>query len=223
MSEKSSVEWLGVLVPRSEYNPGLVKARDRLADSAKAGDWPAVLAVLDGDGAFKPGPNDWRVEGSSWFGPLHQAAWLGASEDVVRALIDRGVWRTLRDADGRRPVEIARERGNSALVDALTPTCQVALTAEGAHSMSRRLATLVEDAVARAVTAPVSIRHLDVECIAERDDSVWFPVPGMYGGFAVELVKHRLHVESWSRVVGGSGRAYVITADRTTLVDEGFV
>jgi len=49
------------------------------------------------------------------------------------------------------------------------------------------------------------------------------PDPGVYGGFSVELYKGRLHVESWSRVVGGSGRAWVITADRTTLIDEGFV
>ncbi|GAA3213081.1 hypothetical protein GCM10017690_25900 [Microbacterium terregens] len=103
------------------------------------------------------------------------------------------------------------------------PIYNVALSADDAVAMSRRLAVLVEEAVGEVLEPRVEIRHLDVLCLAERDDEVWFPIPGMYGGFVVKLVKQRLHVESWSRVVRGSGRAYVITADRTTLVDEGFV
>ena len=67
------------------------------------------------------------------------------------------------------------------------------------------------------------IRHVDVAALAETGEEFGFPIPGMYGGFSIALFKSRLHVESWSRVVGGSGRAYVITAERTTLVDEGFV
>jgi len=222
MPERMSIEWLGVLVSRDAYNTELVAARDRLADSARAGDWDAVLRVLD-EGLLRPGANDGRVEGTSWFGPLHQAAWLGAPEEVVQALIARGAWRSLRDAEGRRPVDIARERGHGALVEALTPVYTVPLRAEDAEAMGGRLADLVAEAAARVVEPGTPIRHLDVRCLAERGDAVWFPIPGMYGGFAVELHKGRLHVESWSRVVGGSGRAWVITADRTTLIDEGFV
>ena len=222
MPERMSIEWLGVLVSCDAYNTELVAARDRLADSARAGDWAAVLRVLD-EGLLRPGANDGRVEGTSWFGPLHQAAWLGAPAEVVQALIERGAWRSLRDAEGRRPVDIARERGHGALVEALTPVYTVPLRAEDAEAMGGRLADLVAEAAARVVEPGTPIRHLDVRCLAERGDAVWFPIPGMYGGFSVELHKGRLHVESWSRVVGGSGRAWVITADRTTLIDEGFV
>jgi len=222
MPERMSIEWLGVLVSRDAYNTELVAARDRLADSARVGDWAAVLRVLD-EGLLRPGANDGRVEGTSWFGPLHQAAWLGAPAEVVQALIERGAWRSLRDAEGRRPVDIARARGHGELVEALTPVYTVPLRAEDAEAMGARLAELVAEAAARVVEAGTPIRHLDVMCLAERGDAVWFPIPGMYGGFAVELHKGRLHVESWSRVVGGSGRAWVITADRTTLIDEGFV
>jgi len=44
---------------------------------------------------------------------------------------------------------------------------------------------------------------------------MWFPVPGMYGGFSYRLevagVKAKLVSESWCRVVGGSGQRHEIT------------
>lgn len=55
----------------------------------------------------------------------------------------------------------------------------------------------------------------------------WFPVPGMYGGFAYELHDEAempvLMVESWSRVVGGSGQRHRVTPNSCVLVEEGFV
>lgn len=88
--------------------------------------------------------------------------------------------------------------------------------------MSSRLSDLVTDAMLSAGCG-ARVRPLDVACLAEHGDRVWFPIPGMMGGFAVELFNGRLHVDSWSRMAAGSGRAYVITERRTTLVDEGFV
>ena len=59
------------------------------------------------------------------------------------------------------------------------------------------------------------------------DDPEWFPIPGMYGGFscrwAGESSEPTLVVESWSRVVEGSGQRHHITVGACTLVDEGFV
>ena len=52
---------------------------------------------------------------------------------------------------------------------------------------------------------------------------VWFPVPGMYGGFRILLDGDALTVESWNRVVGGSGQRHRITADGTELTEAGFV
>ena len=55
----------------------------------------------------------------------------------------------------------------------------------------------------------------------------WFPVSGMYGGFAYCLTardgKLLLVTDSWSRVVGGSGQRHEITTDGCVLVDKGFV
>lgn len=70
----------------------------------------------------------------------------------------------------------------------------------------------------------VKVRPVQTEVIAlDQLDSLWFSYPGMYGGFNMSIHKDRLHVESWSRVVGGSGQAHVITESGCVLVEEGFV
>lgn len=65
------------------------------------------------------------------------------------------------------------------------------------------------------------------EDLLGREEREWFPVPGMYGGFAYELTEGAdgltLTVESWCRVVGGSGQRHIITPDSTELVEVGFV
>lgn len=53
----------------------------------------------------------------------------------------------------------------------------------------------------------------------------WFPVPGMYGGFAYSLSGEDdslvLMVQSWSRVVAGSEQTHRITADGCRLLGGG--
>lgn len=56
---------------------------------------------------------------------------------------------------------------------------------------------------------------------------MWFPIPGMYGGFSYWLestgVTAKLISESWCRVVAGSGQRHEITSQGSRLVAEGFV
>lgn len=59
--------------------------------------------------------------------------------------------------------------------------------------------------------------------VMERIKALWVPYPGMYGGFSLSVHRDRLMVESWSRVVGVSGQAHVITESGCVLVEEGFV
>ena len=46
----------------------------------------------------------------------------------------------------------------------------------------------------------------------------WFPISGMYGGFAYWLEwkegEPRLHTQSWCRVVAGSGQYHLITCNQ---------
>jgi hypothetical protein len=63
--------------------------------------------------------------------------------------------------------------------------------------------------------------------LSSDEPEAWFPIPGMYGGFSYRLEGEgesaKLIAESWCRVVGGSGQRHEITAQGSTLIDEGFV
>jgi hypothetical protein len=72
------------------------------------------------------------------------------------------------------------------------------------------------------------LRLPELEPLLELDrPQMWFPVPGMYGGFNYRLespgVEAKLISESWCRVVGGSGQRHEITSEGSRLVEEGFV
>jgi hypothetical protein len=222
-----SQNWPGVI------DPGLLKeeavARNhRLADAAKAGRWPEVFEVLDLPWV---GPNSWRLGGSSWFAPLHQAAWHGAPAEVVSSLLSLGALRSLPARDGRTAYDVAAARGHDALLELLRPEPSP-LPPERVAALDTLLASVIDgrltlpDGIADSYRRPLdeSLRYPPVAVLHEcRGRRLWFAVPGMYGGFGVELMRGYLYVESWIRVVGGSGQAHVITHEGAVLVEEGFV
>lgn len=86
------------------------------------------------------------------------------------------------------------------------------------HALIReRCAALVDE---HGVALP-SIAGLAVGA----DKPAWFPVPGMYGGFAYRLAieegKVALVVESWSRVIEGSEQRHVVTENGYRLAESG--
>lgn len=211
--------WHGVLDP-TELRTEMVEEIDAVADAAREADWPRVLRILDAGEWVDV--NCFRMAGRSWYTPLHQSAWHGAPAEVVEELLARGAWRAVRTAAGERAADIARGRGHHDLAELLIPELTVVDSPRIFAAWDRHLAALVESRIRPELG--VSLRHLSTEVLAEKGvGSLWFPVPGMYGGFNVEIFKSRLHVESWSRVVGGSGQAHVITEKGATLVEEGFV
>ena len=72
------------------------------------------------------------------------------------------------------------------------------------------------------------LRLPELEPLLEIEEPrMWFPVPGMSGGFSYWLdgegKNAKLIVKSWCRVVDGSGQHHEITSKKSILVDEGFV
>ncbi|MEJ1087599.1 ankyrin repeat domain-containing protein [Microbacterium sp. Mu-80] len=214
-----SSEWPGV-TDTGAFKESHVADVDRLADAAKTGSWAEVLILLEAHDQLSP--NQWRISGTSWFTPLHQAAWLGASSEVVDELVRRGAWRSLRNAEGERPIEIAERRGHHHLLEPLNVRPASDRQQQMFATWDRHLAELIATRTERL--DPVSFRAVPTEVIAvEPLDTLWFRYPGMYGGFGMSIHRDRLFVESWSRVVGGSGQAHVITEGGCVLVEEGFV
>jgi hypothetical protein len=107
------------------------------------------------------------------------------------------------------------------------------LTSERAAELDRGLASVIDgrlklpEGIADSYGKPLDqcLRYPPVAVLAETpQDSLWFRVPRMYGGFSIKLMRgNYLYVESWIRIVGDSGQAHVITHEGVTLVDEGFV
>ncbi len=150
----------------------------------------------------------------------------------MSSLLERGALRSLRTRDGQTPYDVASSRGHDHLLEPLTPP-QTALTSERAAALDRGLASVIDgrlrlpEGIAASYALPLeeSLRYPPVEVLPEcPDQRLWFAVPGMYGGFSIALMQGTyLYVESWIRVVGGSGQAHVVTHEGVTLVDEGFV
>ena len=139
---------------------------------------------------------------------------LGAPVGVAERLLNAGAWRSLRTADGDRPLDLARQRGHHHLLETLSvrdvgPSEESRFAAWDSH-----LADLIAERT-RPLN-PVRFRPVPTELLVmEQMDTLWVPYPGMYGGVSLSVHRGRLVVESWSRVAGGSGQAHVITESGT--------
>lgn len=196
------VWWLGANNPEAA-DPADLACSNALADAAREYQWSKVLELL----AAEPNRvNAARIGGKSGFAPLHQAAHGGAPIEVVQALIEAGAYRTLRTTSGDRPVDLARQRGHTHLLELLEPRillpvfpAKLQLVEEGVHTVIRQ----------RQLARPFLTRHAmrlpPLEVLTEiPGHQLWFPVPGMYGGFHLQLRNVADEpvclVDSWSRM-----------------------
>jgi hypothetical protein len=197
-------------------------ARGKLAYSARAHDWRGVFEVL---GEFPGMVNCSRLGGVALYSPLHHAAWRGADRAVVERLIAYGAWRTLRTARGERPVDIAARKGRTHLLEVLEPVYRRRVPAGTLAKLQAHLHEVIRGRVDDLVRAE-ALRLPELEPLLElANPCVYFPVPGMYGGFEYTLqaagANSTLAVDSWCRVCGGSGQRHLITAAGSTLIEDG--
>jgi hypothetical protein len=213
------MEWDGIVL-RSDYKPDIVEAHDKLADAAKSGDWVTVWELLRTGIA---GVNSVRVGGKGMFSPLHQAAWRGEPADIVRRLLEFGAYRTLRNADGERPIDIAGRKGAYHLIDDLRPRPAHELEDWVIHGLEYRLHRHIRDRLT-GMLPDVHLRMPQIgPMIEETEPTMWFPVPGLYGGFSIALTGERvLTVKSWCRVVGGWAETWEITPASARAIEVGW-
>jgi hypothetical protein len=215
------IVWNGIVRPEIA---GDIEARNSLADAAKRYDWRRVFALLHEHPDLI---NTTRPGSSSLYAPLHQAAYGGAPVEIVLKLIELGAWRTLQNARGERPVDVAQKRRFSALVEILTPVFRRHVPLGILLKIQSHFHAVIRGRAAKQVDE-CGLRLPELEPLLELDRGpIWFQVPGMYGGFAYDLVAEgveaKLESESWCRVVQGSGQRHEITCAGSKLVEEGFV
>jgi hypothetical protein len=220
-----TLEWHGITL-RTSYSEWVLEARDQLANAARDGRWDEVLRLLGTRPAFV---NAARPGGTSGFAVLHQVGYQGAPAAVVDELLRLGAWRTLRNAAGERAVDVAKRTGRpTELVERLTPEQGVLVTPTALSAVERNFHAAIRSRAEKEVTEH-RLRLPELEPLTEvpLGQSVWFMVPGMYGGFAYSLERGgddpALTAESWCRVVEGSGERHLVTAAGYELVERGFV
>ncbi|MDH6122078.1 hypothetical protein [Kitasatospora sp. GAS204B] len=219
-----SATWEGA-TRRDAYRDDFLAKRDRFADAVDQGDWPTVLEALAKDGSLA---NARRLGGASDWTALHQTAWHPAPPEVVEELVRAGAWRTLRSADGERPLDIATRLGHDHLLPLLRPVPVHPVPEAVLQAMEPRLHTLIL-ARAQQLAGHQDVLPPQVAVLTELAvPKLWLPVPGMHGSFNIELLPAddtapvRLEVASASRVAGGSGQTHHITADGCTMVEDGW-
>lgn len=218
-----SIEWDGIT--KSEVlRDDEVAIRHQLADAAKVYNWKETFKILN----KRPDLiNVTRPDGRAWYTPLHQAAHGNAPVEVVRQMIAMGAWRTLKNADAEKPVDIARKKRHQHLVQLLEPVYKTRVPPNVLQNIQLYFhATILSRA--KDLIEKSRMRLPELEPLLEiNQPQMWFPVPGMYGGFNYWLGSEgneaKLISESWCRVVGGSGQRHEITSKESKLVNEGFV
>ncbi|PYE51990.1 ankyrin repeat domain-containing protein [Deinococcus yavapaiensis] len=196
-------EWFGVTNAASVPSD-VAWQLHALLDHAKAGRWSSMLQLLEQRPQWV---NATRLGGASGFTPLHQAAYLGASVDVVERLLTLGAFKSLRSAQRQRPVDVARQRGHHHLTALLEPPTHLV-----SPSFLQDVEELVHTVIlgrAAALVQQHGVRLPPLDVLLELQPSeLWVPIPGMYGGFHVRLAviadEPIVVIDSWVRVVGGS-------------------
>jgi hypothetical protein len=143
----------------------------------------------------------------------------------MQTLIELGAWRTLQNALGERPVDIAEKRRRDALI--LTPRSKRHVPLGTLLNIQSHFHAVIRGRAAKQVEH-YELRLPELEPLLEIEQGpIWFPVPGLAGGFSYDFVAEgaqaKLESKSWCRIVAGSGERHEITAGGSRLVEEGFV
>jgi hypothetical protein len=200
-----------------------------LADYAKRGKWVKVLQMLHPDNHLinvnQTAPGD-----GTRSTVLHRAAELGAPDDVVQALLERGAFRSLRNAEGRTPVEIALMTGQpSPMLELLRPESSPFVAEE-----LIRLDAIVADVIDHYIQPLFGshdlgtiLRYPPVEVLHEAPGrELWMQVPRMMGGFRITLGDGQVELLGGYRRFDDAGEVhvtthrFVVTTDGWELVDE---
>lgn len=218
--DEPPLDWPGVLEP-SLLSEEVITAGHKMADAADAGNWPALVDLLDATPALTA--SQWRPGDPTWDTPLHQAARHGAPTKVIAALLERGALRSLRDARGWTARDVALEqRHPMPLISLLIPPPSP-LSAQRAHALDTNLEWVIDGSI-RALQILTDhsdrelrrvLRYPPVAVLHEAPArSVRLTLPGASStGIRVTLRHNYLET-------AGAGRVHVITHRGAVLVTE---
>lgn len=147
--------------------------------------------------------------------------------EVVEQLLCMGAWRTLRNAQAERPIDIAIKNRRQHLIPLLEPIYKKQIPLTTIQSIQKHFHNVILGRAEKFVQEH-SLRLPELEPLLEIENcKVWFQIPGMYGGFSYWLETEgneaKLISDSWCRIVEGSGERHEITSTGSKLINQGFV
>jgi hypothetical protein len=160
---------------------------------------------------------------------------------VAAELIRRGALRSLRDSRGRTAYDIrcqkdlkakhpkgvaAQQHKSLILRERYLKPPPAPLAPTAVRTLDRHLAGVIDSRIQGVLydgrDPQQVLRYPPVEILHEvPGQRLWFPVPGMYGGFDITPMEDFLDVKSWCRVAGGSVQEHLITTGGAILLAEG--
>ena len=216
------IRWDGLLSSKN-LKPCFAANRILFSLAAENNEWEKLIYIHQN---FHVSINAWKLDDSSFNTPLHLAVARQAPIEVIRELVRLGAWRSLINAAGERPCDIAARQNNHVLAEELKPVFIYPTDDEEIQQIQKRIHGIILDRGGYWLEG-LPLRLPEISVMLEKPKSeLWFAIYGMYGGFSLkfEYEKELLLVSSsWSRVVEGSGRRHYVTAGRAELVDSGFV
>lgn len=186
--------------------------------------WDEILSQFQA-GYINISPNSFNPDENSWNTLVHKAAKSGASSDVVQKLIDAGGWRSIRNAQGDRPIDIARQHHHEHLYQVLEPVVRHPCTEEDLMAIQRNFHQLIKkSADDLEIDLQGWFRYPELNVIQELvKPEMDCAVSGMYGGFEYRLEFRNgspvLITEYSSRICSGSEELYEITPDGCQLIE----
>lgn len=193
-----------------------IEILNALADTARNGDWTSLIDLLLRQ--LRLCPNDWCPDDPSFDTIMHRAARWGAPVDVIEQLIKLGGWRNIKNAQGERPIDIARRLHHDHLLSVLEPELVFDIPVETISALQSHFHNLikkviVDDGIDDEVKLVQVMPDLNV-LLEQKDLKMWFEIHKMYGGFryCLDPAKEKicLRVTCWSRVADIED-GYVVT------------
>jgi hypothetical protein len=193
--------------------------RDRLAKAAKYANWGIVLDIVS---RFPKFVNACRPGGIRFYAPLHQVAFNGAPIEVAEQLIKLGAWRTLRNAKGNRPVDVAKWKNRTELLSILEPALLRQVPPKVLEAIRNHFHSLIRTRVG-ALVEEHDLRLPQLEPLLEVEPPrMFFWVPDFAGCFGYELVVsgNKARLVSVSSGRGADTQYHVISSAGVKPFDE---
>lgn len=216
-----SHKWDGV-TSETSLRYGWLEERKEWDDALERCNWPQVVEILDKKGA---NPNEWQISGSTlnaaFNTALHRAADAGAPLEVVKAMVDLGGWRTIRNASGATPFDIAFRKRHIHLLDILKPVIHHDVSMQDLRAIQGHFHACLNK---NSFIQEHNLRLPQLVLLLEREDAeMYFPIPRMHGGIAYFLDQSgpelKLIFKYGSRVVDGPSPRNEVTTSGSVRIE----